>query len=371
MPLPPTNVEYKRFFASLDALRFLAFLAVFVTHVLTITSGEVFAHPYHQWLLYVTHLGFLGVDFFFVLSSFLITWIALEEHGYTGGFAIRQFWIRRTLRIWPLYFAVVIAAYAAVWWVGPRSVTPHPVWFATFTANFYLAEHGHEFLLALGVLWSISVEEQFYFGWAPVLKWLRGQLPVVSVALIVVSLASCVYLRDQGGYPLNFTSVFLQHFAVGALLAWYAYTRPVWFRRLELLSRRSILLSYVGGLAVLAAYRGVIGDTLTMIPLRFGIVLFFGFVIFEQSFCRHSLLRLGGWRPLDYMGRISYGLYVYHGVVLSSVIYITAPDGAGNTLLEAVVFYPLVIFVATTALAIASYELYEKPFLRLKSRFYR
>jgi peptidoglycan/LPS O-acetylase OafA/YrhL len=365
------HIGYKRFFTNLDALRFFAFLAVFVTHVVTIASGVVLANPFHQRLLHVTHLGFLGVDFFFVLSSFLITWIALEEHGHTGGFAMRPFWIRRTLRIWPLYFAVVMAAYAAVWWVGPRSVTPHPVWFATFTANFYMSEHGHEFLLALGVLWSISVEEQFYFAWAPVLKWLKRHLPGLCAVLIAISLASCVYLRDEKLYPCNFTSVFLQHFAVGALLAWYGYTRPEWFRRVEHLSRRSILLGYAGGLALLAAYRHAIGNTLAVIPLRFAIVLFFGFVIFEQSFGRNSLLKLGGWNPLDYMGRISYGLYVYHGVALSATIYLTAPYGAGHTLLEAVVLYPLAIFVATTTLAIVSYELYEKPFLRLKSCFYR
>jgi peptidoglycan/LPS O-acetylase OafA/YrhL len=210
----------RRFFANLDALRFLAFFAVFVSHVVTIAGPEVFAHPLHQRLLSFTHLGFLGVDFFFVLSSFLITWIVLEEYQHTGGFAVGRFWIRRTLRIWPLYFLIVLPVYSAKW-LGWELLANQPdfVWAATFTLNFWMAAHGHQFLLALGVLWSISVEEQFYFAWALALKKAKRQLPLLSGLLIAVSLVATVLLRNQGDHPYFNTLPFLQHFGVGALVA--------------------------------------------------------------------------------------------------------------------------------------------------------
>ncbi len=366
------TVAQRRFFPNLDALRFFAFLAVFVTHVLTITSSEVLANPHYQRLLAVTHLGFLGVDFFFVLSSFLITWIVLEERARTGEFAVRKFWIRRTLRIWPLYFAAGLSAYGAIWWVSPQEALSPPsiVWLFTFTVNAYMAAHGNEFLLALGMLWSISVEEQFYLGWALVLNWLDRYLRPLSMVLILVSLAWCVSVRDRGAYSSFSTPVFFQHFAVGALLALTAHERGWMYRRLERMSVRWIVLGYCGGFLALAGYRFAIGSTLAMIPWRFGIVLFFGFVIFEQSFCRHSPLKVGGWQPIDYLGRISYGLYVCHGVAISAAVYLTAPTGTGDTLLQAIVLYPLAILAATVGAAATSYECYERPFLRLRTRFY-
>lgn len=366
------SAEKRRHFENLDALRFFAFFAVFALHVVTIPAPIIFSNPYHRVLLYFTDMGFLGVDFFFVLSSFLITWIVLEEYDHTGGFAMRRFWIRRTLRIWPLYFLTVLPVYA-VWWLGSDllSSTPHPLWAFTFTINFYIAQYGHAFLIALGVLWSISVEEQFYFAWAVALKNLKNHLPILSVLLIVISLISSVYVRNWGDYPFFHTSIFLQHFGVGALVAWAAYNRTAFFRRLENLPRSLIVLGYLGGLANLAAYRYVFRtDPLAMVGLRFGLVLFFAYVIFEQSFCKNSLLKLGGWKPLDYLGKISYGLYVYHGVAISLAIYLTYPYGAGDTMLEAVLFYPLAILALTLVLSIFSYELFETPFLRIKSRFY-
>lgn len=89
-------------------------------------------------------------------------------------------------------------------------------------------------------------------------------------------------------------------------------------RWLENPSGRWILLGYLAGLAGLAAYREAAPNSpLAMVLLRFGLVLFFGYVIFEQSFCKRSPFKLGGWKPPDYLGKISYGLHVYHGVAIA------------------------------------------------------
>jgi len=99
---------------NLDALGFLAFFIILVLHVLLLPAPDIFSHPFHRWLLYFTSMGLPGVDFFFVLSSFLITWIVLEEYEHTGEFAAEKFWTRRSLRIRPLYFTALQSAWRSI-----------------------------------------------------------------------------------------------------------------------------------------------------------------------------------------------------------------------------------------------------------------
>ena len=119
-----------------------------------------------------------NIDLFFILSTYLITEILLREKRARNGVNVKAFWVRRILRIWPLYFVFV----GAVLWLGPHivpgeSVTPaYQIGFVTFTANWVVALGGWQ-PSVLMPLWSISIEEQFYLTWPLVVRRLSPQPP--------------------------------------------------------------------------------------------------------------------------------------------------------------------------------------------------
>src|SRR5687768_7831381 len=160
----------------LDVLRFVAFLAVFMHHALPrdarlyVNSG--LSQAATQWLLTAKEAGAFGVDLFFALSSYLITELLLREHEQRGTFSVAAFYVRRALRIWPLYFTflaltvLVVPTLIPTDRFGPIYITS----FALFVGNWVCAAKGLPFSVA-SPLWSISVEEQFYIGWPLLLRF--------------------------------------------------------------------------------------------------------------------------------------------------------------------------------------------------------
>jgi len=194
------NDYSKRYFPNLDATRFVAFIAVFLEHMLVTNNPTIKGSRLYSLYTSHFHLAAIGVGFFIVLSGFLITWIILEEYQHTSVFDISYFWARRCLRIWPLYFLLIIAGYILVW--GTRNFTmnsvhdlPSVLWMLTFTLNFYIVNHGQAFLFFIVFLWSISVEEQLYLVWAVLLRWFKKLLVPFCFLLILASIACnwCTY----------------------------------------------------------------------------------------------------------------------------------------------------------------------------------
>ena len=185
-----------RFFGSLDGLRALSIVAVMWLHAWWET-------PYYARLeaIPVLRQGFYGVQVFFVVSGFLITTLLLREMEKYGTISLRDFYIRRALRIWPLYYAVlgIYVVNALVFERGTQraaSFLHYLPSFATFTYTWFLSANwpGGMFNLA----WTLSTEEQFYFFWPVVLRILRGiWSAAVIVGLIALKLATDYHLTDQ------------------------------------------------------------------------------------------------------------------------------------------------------------------------------
>jgi peptidoglycan/LPS O-acetylase OafA/YrhL len=149
-------MTFSRFYLpQLDGLRFLAFASVFLAHGMWGTP--------RPWLARLQPVGNYGVDLFFVLSSYLLTTLLLREQAATGRIHVIAFWLRRGLRIWPLYVAVVLGLAVATslsWW--------YVLGLATFAFNWQLTvpfTGTPALLTAMTLLWSLSVEEQFYWVW--------------------------------------------------------------------------------------------------------------------------------------------------------------------------------------------------------------
>ncbi len=164
--------DSKRFyFENLDGLRFICFLMVFLYHSFHTDFDFIKAEPLYKFVdkgLFGN--GNLGVNFFFVLSGFLITYLLIKDKKETGKIHIAHFWMRRILRIWPLYFFCVFFGFVVFAWLKqalgqPVNETAHLWNYLTFTSNFDLLYNGSPDASVLSVLWSVAIEEQFYFVW--------------------------------------------------------------------------------------------------------------------------------------------------------------------------------------------------------------
>ena len=357
--------EGSRYFRpELDVLRFMAFLAVFLHHTLPQhashwrTSG--WPPWFAAWAAAGARAGAFGVDLFFVLSAFLITALLLRERDQQGRVAIGSFYARRALRIWPLYYSFLALAI----WVVPlviqgNALRPsYAIAFALLAGNWICVIQGYPLSVA-APLWSVSIEEQFYLVWPVVVSagGVRG-LRLGGTGLLALASATRLWLAYAGIKGTGVwchTVAHLDPIVVGAVLATYLGDSQPRFRptvRLGLiviglsswlLAARfgsivgwSTLWSYpattLGGAAMLVGSLGLgVGTSVTLEPVIAG---------------------------LAYLGRISYGLYVFHLLAVTL-----------STRLQSGRFHLPVAFAITVALAAASYKWLEKPFLRLKSRF--
>ena len=335
----------------LDGLRGLAILAVVLYH----------CHPRLEgtWLYYSSLWGWAGVILFFVMSGFLITCILLGTRDKPHYF--HQFHARRALRVWPVYLLVLAVVYLnADWFVGG------PVWHAIKTAPWlaYIFCVQNLFHLALppalGPTWALAIEEQYYFVWAPAVRWLRA--PWTLAVVLVGALVASPLIRHANLHwmtPTN-TLIHLDGIALGSLLALAFYTLT--------LSRRAWLIigltAFVLGIAAAATVAG--GTSLLDSALAVG---FAGAVLaaIASTGARNpinALLRRG---PLPFYGRISYGLYMTHiAVFIYFGWFDRAMDRYGIAGNLAIVGFRLLM---STLVATALWYGFESQILKLKRRF--
>jgi peptidoglycan/LPS O-acetylase OafA/YrhL len=335
----------------LQGLRGLAVLGVVIYH----------CHPRLEatWLYYGSLWGWAGVNLFFVLSGFLITSILLEARDKPHYF--RNFYARRALRIWPVYLLVLLICYLnAPWFIGPtvwEAVRTAPWWaYLLFLQNlFHIAMPP-----AIGQTWSLAIEEQYYFLWAPLVRFLRRPwilATVLTTALVASPLVRTAHLAWKT--PTH-TLIHLDGIALGSLLALGLYTLRM--------SRAAWLGLGLGGLVAGVWAAATIAGGTALLDSALA-VAFAGAVLaaIASTGARNPLnavLRRG---PLAFYGRISYGLYMIHIMVF---IYFGWFDLrmdhygiAGNL---AVVGFRL---TASTALATVLWYGFESRILKLRRHF--
>lgn len=355
----------------LDVLRFFAFLAVFMHHALPrdaslyIKNGLPPAAA--QWLLTAKSAGAFGLDLFFALSAYLITELLLREHANRGTFSVRAFYVRRALRIWPLYFTFL----AFTVFVVPTIFSDdnfgliYIVSFALFAGNWVCAAHGIPVSVA-SPLWSISVEEQFYIGWPLLLRFFGiHRIKQLAIALLLVALLTRIWLAAYGvkhpGVWCN-TLARLDPIALGALLAFILRGRAPQINKILRVVLGVIALASWWLIARYLRQHGPTSVATFALSGLASVVLLFAVL---QSEVR--LLRVPPFSWLVYLGRISYGLYVFHLFALAFMMsVVTVPLLGISIKFELRLLLSLAL---TVALAAISYSWLEEPFLRLKERF--
>lgn len=349
----------RRFYRpELDALRFFAFLGVLVCH-----GPRPRGFPD-----FVSRFGGFGLSMFFLLSAYLITELLLREREQSGRVDWGLFFIRRALRIWPLYFAAL-----AVGIIMAR-ILPHRFPIAgsgiaamsLFVANWIPVTRLGGLLFPL---WTISIEEQFYLIWPPIIK-LGGKTAALAASIIfAISAAIWMWIFSGKGFYLWFdTPVQFSFFAAGAIIALVLHgNRPALLKLLNGVTRSGLLIVGLFALAIATRF----GRIMPEIQLHdchalpgYGTAAVGCALVFIATFGISNVPR-----ALTYFGKISYGLYVFHpgGLILSNSLA-SLLKLQRSSLLRMFIIDGLSLLLCIVAAHI-SYRYFERPFLRLKERF--
>jgi len=348
------------FFTGLSGIRALAAMGVLASH--TFASSAPVGIAKHAPLQFAE----IGVTIFFTLSGFLITYLLLREKQVYSKIDLRQFYLRRILRIWPLYFFYIIAAVSVTYLLGdePLEHAGYLTLFVLFLPN--IAFNLNRYPSDVGHLWSIGIEEQFYAFWPVVLSRVTRVarfLVILICALVLVRTGLKLYSLHIGN-KLPFSVAVCMRFdcmAIGALCA-IAYDRKD--ARLLALARSigvSIAFWAVVALACLNRFSifSFYGDDLAAVIT--------GLFIVRQIQTTRSVTLLEN--PVaSFLGLISFGLYVYHPLMISVIVHFVRTSS--YTFTNAAAFV-VTVAVLTVAVAWVSYRVLEMPFLRLKERFAR
>ena len=345
----------------LEGLRGFAVLAVVLYHCHARLTGT--------WIYHSVLWGWAGVNLFFALSGFLITSILLEARGKPHYF--RNFYARRALRIWPVYFLLLAVCYTVPEWFLGDSLAHQSDW-KILTSYAFFVQNLRHFPLpgTLGPTWSLAIEEQYYFVWAPIVllfgafspnrlkNWL---LPAILIAMIAAS----PIFRLSHAHFLNTTHTFihLEGIAMGSLLA-------LGLHRVQI-SRRTWLTTgltaTVLGFALASTIAGGTSFLDTALALGFTGVVLSAVAATGSRNPLSTILRRG---PLPFYGKISYGLYMTHILVF---VYFGNFDARLDDKYHLGVPGNLAIvglrLVASTAVATALWYGFESQILKLKRFF--
>tara|TARA_B110000285_G_scaffold231390_1_gene300021 strand:+ start:339 stop:1493 length:1155 start_codon:yes stop_codon:yes gene_type:complete len=370
-----------KYFKGLNALRFFAAYMVLLHHAEAIRLNYKLFNL-KQYSLF--NNGGLAVSFFFVLSGFLITYLLLKEKTQTSNISVRKFYIRRILRIWPLYYFLVfigtVILPVILYYLNSPVEVPYSfgevilyyVFFAPFVVNIFYGHH------LLEPLWSIGVEEIFYIIWAPLFKFLRQNALVIIISVIIIKVVlmtvMIIFFSDSVLYQILRWLQF-EAMAVGGLGAYFLYhsnkdisARVIFNKPIQILLFFFIILRLTA-FKYLIDVSGIF-DFIFTAPVLSQLLMNFVFLwlIVNISINRLNLLKLNN-RLFDFLGDISYGIYMYHMVIIFVVILFGAKMFVSlNSYFSTLLFYTIITLLSI-AVAWVSKKYFEDRFLRMKSKF--
>lgn len=340
-----------KYFPALDILRAFSIAAVICHHTM----------PYA-----LAGLGHHGVTLFFAISGFLITTLILRSKDDRSDFSIKSFYIKRTLRIWPVYFATLLV-YVLIVPVFEKDLFykqqffQNIKYFATFTSNWFVPLDHPRVIFFFA--WSLAAEEQFYLVWPWVQRYLQGMWPAFAAGMLLLLgwvVAIAWPTADQELWWRIVLSI-PPAICLGAIVG-HLMHEPRTFR---------MVVDYAAHPAAVAAAVALVLGTIALsprIPYPTGHILvslaMAALVVASVVRQDNIMARLAAFRPLVWLGVVSYGVYLLHMLVANAVRRAAAMVDLQSDLL---------LFVGTlvgaTVLASLSYRYYERPFLALKDRW--
>jgi len=355
------------YYPELDSLRFFAFLLVLVHHAPYVRSIPLWKN--------LSLYGWMGVDLFLCLSAFLFARLLFVEYQEKGNINVGYFYLRRALRIWPLYFIFLgVMLIITILFNGWNSVVMQRfIGMLTFTDNLASAMMGYNTAILYSAhIWTISYEEQFYL----VIPWVlrkfyqikKSTTGVILVgAMLIGMLFRALFIYNQFDHPViwvlpitHFESIF-----GGLMVGLGLFDKPLkkipgWL----LLLAGAFALYLVTSLPNVNLIQWRLMLTYPLIGIGTSLILF---AVMQGNLGPLSYLFKN--KILGYLGKISYGLYVFHFVGLELAHNLTIAYVSEQRLLVYPATVLLISLVITVAISMASYQFLERPFLRLKERF--
>lgn len=375
------------YFPNLNGLRFIAAFMVLYDHLKffkKVFGADQYKFPGEA------NFGGLGVTLFFVLSGFLITFLLLEEHRKFGRIQLRFFYMRRVLRIFPLYFLTILLSFFILpHFISipnfseynpmfahpgntPLTISDDPSFFKKLLCFVFFVPNLSYLIYDLvpfgSQLWSVGVEEQFYFFWPTLLILFRKRLlAVLLIISVVIALSPMLldHLVDYSTHPrLLIVKNFIYYFridsmAIGAIMAYLLASGKGLLKFIyHPLVQWATILCILSGLCLNVSFAYFTNQAYSV---------FFAILIVNLASNPRPVISLEN-SALRYLGKISYGLYIYNplGIVLS--LHACSLLFSHETILFNAVFFVTSI-LATILLSAASYYFFEEKFLKLKPRF--
>ncbi len=366
----------KIYFEYLDVVRFLAAFMILILH------------SYESWVGWYNQIGFLsggtyevltpfgklidtliknfgvGVDIFFLISGFLITYILIEEKRRLNTISIGKFMIRRSLRIWPLYFFLIIIAPLLVGYL--EMPEPNYLMFSVFLGNFSTIV-SQDWTYPFAHFWSICIEEHFYLVWPFLIYFIpKKHLLKTFATVILLSIAFRVYSAyfvDDVWYTIYLHTLSrIDVLVIGAVGAYFYSEKPFKFELTKYI-RLLLVALLVFALSIEAVSSW---ETVFMVAFKkYFYIGIFAVLILDYNFNPNFKHLLPIKSFVHYLGKISYGIYMYGNIVYLVVIKKIMQTYHISNLW----FYFSTVIILTIIVSVISYELFEKQILKLNKRF--
>ncbi len=357
-------------FPNLDGLRFIGAFLIIVIHIenLKVVAGK---EPM-AWVKDYLPIGGLDVSLFFVLSGFLITFLLLKEKDKTSTINLKKFYLRRMLKIWPLYYLIgfiglIILPQLYIYSSGNYSGYGNS-WYSALLYGLFLPPLMKS--MAIGAAWSVRVEELFYLLWAVILRSTKKYFNVL-IAIVVLGF----FLRNASAFLVHIKPILIfkiaNHLctdyrfgcmAIGGIAAYLHITDRK--KLLSFLYRKD--LQYVVYIVLLALFIFKVH----LPGFNFEVYsIFFAFLVLNLATNEQSILCFD-YPLMNYLGKISYGLYLYNPIMRIFCLAFTEKiynRPLAGWQMNSVLYFSAI--ASTILISILSYEFFEKPFLRAKNRF--
>ncbi len=367
------------YFEKIDVIRFVAAMMVVIYHayqgwvtkwhylkIMTVNGDQQNLNTIGKWVHTALMNGGYGVEIFFIISGFLITYLLLKEKASNDGkINFFKFYARRTLRIWPLYYLIIILAPFIIEFI-------HQPYGPNYTANIFFYNNfdtmkNHYWVFPLAHFWSLCIEEHFYIVWPFIIAFVPNKyLLRVFAGLVLVSVIYRAYLFynvTEPWYPL-FLSTFSRFDAlvIGAATAYLHFIKPF---KLSV-SRTTRSFVYLTFIIAFCFDDLIVWDSFfTACFKKYFYMAIVLFAMLNFLFNEKPMFGFMNNKVFRYFGKISFGLYVYGLIVLEVCVKkIMEPNQINNLYL-----YWFFAIGGTILVSILSFELFEKQFLKLKKRF--
>lgn len=308
--------------------------------------------------------GHTGVVLFFVISGFLITFLLLRENDSYKKISIKKFYIRRILRIWPLYYIVILIS-AFLFSYNPS----HLVWLWSLTLLPNLGYFSGNAWLVSPQIWSIGVEEQFYLIWPTLIKYIKSRLFIILIILIVgytILPHALLFVINRSSMEKSSLPLLINRFfetakfncmAMGGMMAYLINKnyKIVDYIRKKPFSYIIILLPFILWFFNIEIYYFT-DEVMSLI---------FCFLIANVTYRKYQFFDN---RIINYLGKISYGLYMYHFAIILLALKLIHPIFCINLILANFLLY-FIVLIGTVLISSLSYHTIESYFLKQKKRF--